>query len=163
MFWEVRYSRENFESLSVEFNSENQVVRINGRHGRFCWGEVAGNELWVDHWNKVQTFGYPVTSSWEIPSPLIPVQNLQPPNKAQEVSMAISRCLWSFYRRTGHWPGNVEDIKGENAWLALRPDQMDYHSIRFAPEREGKLKVTIVTSGGSRNFTVLPPKTKDAH
>jgi hypothetical protein len=162
-FWDVRYSRQNFESLSVEFNSENQVVKIKGRHGRFCWGDVAGDELWVDHWNKVQTLGYPVTSSWEIPSPLIPVENDLLSNQAHELSLAIGRCVSSFYRRTGHWPSSVEEIKGENPWPELLRHIPYYHSIRFTPESDGSLTVNMTKESDSRKLIIRPPKTKDGH
>ncbi|HUL53139.1 MAG TPA: hypothetical protein VLT83_06990 [Opitutaceae bacterium] len=39
LMWEVRYGPDNFETLRVEFNSENQVAVIERQHSRFVWNE----------------------------------------------------------------------------------------------------------------------------
>ena len=40
--WELSYGRDNFESLSLRFNSENQITEIRRVHGRYSFGTPSG-------------------------------------------------------------------------------------------------------------------------
>ena len=42
LMWEVRYGSENFETLTVEFDSANRAAMITRRHSRWVWGPFPG-------------------------------------------------------------------------------------------------------------------------